>query len=606
MADRFVLSHVRRLPIFARLTPEQSEWVAEVTQILRYEVGEVVYQQGQPPPGMFMFISGGGTLSQRGADGVERPFGKVGENEYINESALFNTAASPMTLRTGESSIVLFLARQQMQTVLAYHPEVRQNMVLPASIQTAVAAAPKPPVTTAATGTSLRDNETVLLQVHRHWWAFVGHSLWVIILLIALGFGFVYVSQQSPQFPWLFIVLPVTFVLGLMIVYFYLEWQNDVFVITDRRVINTHQTILTFKKEVNEIPLDGIHEIAISLPALTDLPGRLLGYGSVIIKTSGDSNTMVMTQIPHPKEIQQTIFANRKRYQEMVLEQKQNSNRNAIKAEIDKFVANSTGGPNTTNTSNKPTTITSSPGLFSLKYTNEKGETVYRKHHSIWLQHVFLGFVMIIAGIIVLLVGAAGILLPLGIMALGAVMVYIGDWDWRNDMYIVGDQTITIIRKRPLFLQDQKDQVSLADVDNVVAQVSGFFDTLLQIGDVKLVLVGTDERNAKVFTGVYQPQQIQQEISKRQDRAEQAKRDQDAQRQRQAIVEYLSVYHESLGQGEGQGQDGSAQNTPPPVYNPPPFRGTNNNANGVPPNNNMSPLGRNRPPGIPRTPPPRQ
>jgi len=142
----------------------------------------------------------------------------------------------------------------------------------------------------------------------------------------------------------------------------------------------------------------------------------------------------------------------------------------------------------------------------------------------------------------------------LGMMALAALWFYIADWDWRNDMYIVGDQTVTIVHRRPIFLQDQKDQILLAQVDNVVSDTQGFMNSIFQIGEVKLLLTGTDEKNAKRFINVYAPQRIQQEISRRQDRAEDLKRQEDAQRQQQAIIDYLSVYHETVG-------------TPPPATN---------------------------------------
>ncbi len=145
------------------------------------------------------------------------------------------------------------------------------------------------------------------------------------------------------------------------------------------------------------------------------------------------------------------------------------------------------------------------------------------------------------------MINVVGPIIPLIVMALAALWFYIADWDWRNDMYIVGDQTVTIIHRRPIFLQDQKDQILLAQVDNVVSDTQGFMNSIFQIGEVKLLLTGTDEKNAKRFTNVYAPQHIQQEISRRQDRAEALKRQEDAQRQQQAIIDYLSVYHETVG-----------------------------------------------------------
>ena len=114
-------------------------------------------------------------------------------------------------------------------------------------------------------------------------------------------------------------------------------------------------------------------------------------------------------------------------------------------------------------------------------------------------------------------------------------------------MYIVGDEKITIIHKRPLWLQDRTEQVLLAQVDNVVSETAGVINTLIQMGDVKILLSGTDEKSAKHFRNVYRPDDIQEEISRRQARTGDAAREADAARQRQAIVDYLAVYHQASG-----------------------------------------------------------
>lgn len=582
-ADRFILAHVRRLPLAARLTPEQVEWVAQATQVLRYEPGEIVYRQGDIPPGLLMFISGGASLTQRGADGIDRPFGQVSENEFINEASLASEIPSPVTLQISHESIVLFISRQRMRSVLAYHPDVRPNLN-PGPV--AVPQAPPP-----KTAQNLRANENVILQVRRHWWAVAGRFAWIILFIVLTWGGYFLARQAVPQFPWLFIAVPATIALLLSFFYVYAEWQNDLFVLTDRRVINVNETIFAFRKQVNEIPLDAVREILVAQPPFLDFPGHILGYGTLIIKTSGDSNNLALNQIPNPQNVQQLIFNRRKIYQEGLTEDQQNVNRNAIKADLNQLLG---GADSTTGAALPSTSTTSHPGLLSIKYTNAKGETVYRKHRVVWTQHVFLPAVIILGGFITLLLGVIGFFLPFIIILLGAVLFYLADWDWRNDMYIIGDQTITIIHKRPLFLQDQKDQILLSQVENVVAEVNGFLNTLLQIGEVKLLLTGSGNQNAKRFTQVYQPQQIQQEISRRQDHAEQLKRQADAQRQRQSIGEYLSVYHESVNPS-------NPPNTNVPTYNAPPISSVRDNP---PPaqESNLPPRVRDgsRPPGIPR------
>ncbi len=534
MADRFVIANARRLPLFARLDAQQMDWVASVTQILRYEPGEEMFHQGEIAQGMLMVISGSGLLVQRGADNVERPFGKVSAGEFINDAALFNEVTTQATLRANESSIVLFLSRQQMRNLLTHHPEIKNNLSLP----------PQTKLQTQQVQqfTNQRENENTILKTRRHIGAFMGRAVGIGLLIMIIWFVAATLAGLIAGFPALIIALIVTIPLLVLIAYYYAEWANDELIITDRRVVNIQRTILNFKTQVNEIPLDAIHEVNVALPAITDVVGRFLGYGSIIIKTSGDANNIRLDEIPNPKAVQQAIFTNRQNFQQIQMEE----NRKAMRGELAKVIG---GNPTSSTEANTgaPAGITNNPGLFTLEFTNDKGETVYRKHWLVLLSHIIPAILLTFAAATLLLINLVTVLIPLAMFALAALWFYIADWDWRNDLYIVGDQTVTIIHRRPIFLQDQKDQILLAQVDNVVSDTQGFMNSIFQIGEVKLLLTGTDEKNAKRFTSVYAPQRIQQEISRRQDRANALKQQQEAQRQQQAIIDYLSVYHETVG-----------------------------------------------------------
>ena len=77
MVDPFVLSHVRRMPLFVYLSPEQIDAVANGFQQVRYAPGDRVYRQGTVSSALVNFISGGGRILRIGADGTERDFGEV-------------------------------------------------------------------------------------------------------------------------------------------------------------------------------------------------------------------------------------------------------------------------------------------------------------------------------------------------------------------------------------------------------------------------------------------------------------------------------------------------------------------------------------------------
>ena len=102
------------------------------------------------------------------------------------------------------------------------------------------------------------------------------------------------------------------------------------------------------------------------------------------------------------------------------------------------------------------------------------------------------------------------------LLILGAVWFYAADWDWRNDLFIIGSETITLIRQRPLWLQNEVERIRIAQIDNVKSEVYGLINNLLNRGNVRISLIGSDLKDAKVMDSIYDPQEVQAEISRRQ------------------------------------------------------------------------------------------
>lgn len=572
MADRFVQSHVQKLPIFQKLPPDQLDQVVGQFAVLRYEKGEFIFRQGQRIPGMMLLISGQGLLSQTGPDGREQVVGQVSANEYLNESALFIETTATLSLRVPETTIVLFMARDKMLRLIAEYPEIKGSLAVQGS---------RLPAMPDRKFGGQRENEQVVTVLRRHKWAFI-RRLWLALvpaaLLLFLGAAFSQAAALSVAFAGLGLVVG-----GLLMVYFYLEWHNDSVVISDQRVVHIERGILTFRTTRSEIPLSSILEIKADVPP-GDPFSRLLNYGTVTIKTSGKGGNVKFDLMPAPQTVQNVIFTNQARFRENMASQ----TRNAIRGQVDDRVLHRSENDKKDSAGKKART-SGGISLLQMKFTNEKGETVYRKHYLVWFGHVLLPLLVILAGAVILIfdmfnqllpdgLGLLSYLLGFGVVAAGIGGFYMADWDWRNDLYIVGDRTVTLIHRRPLFLQNVNDQFLLAQVDNISSDVSGAFSTLFRIGNVQLKLVGSGEES-KVFRNVYRPGQVQAEIVKRQERARQLQQEEDAKRRQQEILDYLSVYHERIS-GETP-PDNMSEAQPPP--RPPQ------------PNRDAS-----RPPGVPR------
>jgi hypothetical protein len=197
----------------------------------------------------------------------------------------------------------------------------------------------------------------------------------------------------------------------------------------------------------------------------------------------------------------------------------------------------------------------------------------------VWIRNLFLpGLLMVFSLVFLVLtltvsaldgLGLPGPLIAVLFFFLGGIGFYWAYWDWRNDIYLVGEDIIRLIHRRPLFLQNEDDQLLLESVDNVVSERKGLFQSLLDYGNVRISLIGGDVGDAKTFYGVPHPQEVQEEITRRQSRMRNREKE-EAERQRKGeIAEYLRVYHETVSGGQPAPQQPSQQpytqqTTPPP------------------------------------------
>jgi hypothetical protein len=572
MPDRFVITHIKRLPLFERLPDPQIEWVSDAFQVMRFQPGEAVFRQGEPSQGMYMFVNGSGTLVQHGQDGIEHPIAGVSANQYLNEGALFRSTTETATLRVVEPAVVLALPRQRFLTTLANHPEIKSSLGLQASDQA---------VLDRSAFQGQRQDEMPLLVTRRHWWAFgrrAGFPAFVFVALIVIALT----TNQEPLVMLGMCGLAIIFP-GLLTLYLYLDWSNDRVIVTDQRVLRVERNLLTVSSSVNEVPMESIHEVNAETPT-ADPFARLFNYGTVQLGTAGDS--VVLDLMPNPTNVQKIVFDAVQQFEQ----QDAYRQRSTIRADIDKLLGKSalSSGSGV----GAPGSRQAAPhSPIATKFTNADGDTVYRKHIFVWLQHILLPSLVIFAGLALFLLclispslrslGAVGYALAFFTLLIGSLWFYWADWDWRNDIYIIGDETIQIIRKRPLWLQNEHDQILLNKVDSVVSDTRGLFQTLFNYGDVRISLIGAGKSDEKVFDGVANPREVQDEISRRQALAKQHAQSAEDQRQRQAIGDYLAAYHETTN------PNASAQYAPPDQPSNP----------AQPPR----PLpDRNRPPSVPR------
>jgi CRP-like cAMP-binding protein/membrane protein YdbS with pleckstrin-like domain len=561
MPDRFVESHIRQIPKFAQMPDDLLEQIGQAFQVLRLEPGNLLFRQGEPARGLYMFVNGGGRLIQTDPQGGAHLLGTIGPNQYLNEAALYREGIETATLEITHPATVLHLPRQNLMNLVTYQPEIKQFMPVQDTQEMEQVQAHS------RAFRAQRENEVILLDTRRHWWAWVRRLLPASILSVVL----IILSGLLPGVIALALGGLTIVMMGVWTIYTFLEWRNDHVVVTTQRIIRIERDILRFETHISEVPLLAVQ--AVNADIITSDPfSRIFGYGTVDIRTAGDAGNIKLTIIPDPDDMQEIIFSNR----EASLKQQSVRDQSKIRAEIDKVLGLHSGTAQA-ETSRGPSPQTQSSlqrGKFwPTAYMDDHGNMVFRKHVAFLFRRMLIPITFLLTGPVLMILGLitdglaiVGLVGGFFLMLIGFLWGYWVDWDWRNDRYVVGDERIQLVHQRPLWLQNEDDQVLLQSVDNVVSKKKGFLQNMLDYGDVIISLIGGDKGDQKIFHQVPRPHQIQAEITRRQNRMRSRAQEAQELQRREEIAEYLQAYHQTVsGQPPAPGY-GQQATTPPDPY----------------------------------------
>ena len=557
MQETFPLYSV---PLFASLSETQLARIESLLERKSFRAGEDIFVQGAPADGMVMLLSGQAVLFQSNEDGSQSPLATVNAGQSLNQEALFGQAMQSATMRAAQPVTLLKLTRARFSQLLREEPDIGASLGADSAEPSSGLINPE--------FAEQREDEEILLRTHRHWWSFLRTAWLPLLLMPAMWIGAAALDAQAPSL----LLLALSIALpGLALVYFYLEWRNDSVIVTDQRIIRINRTILAMYRQVTQVGLDSVHEINYELPPY-DPFARIFRYGTVIVKTAGAQGNLEMPLMPSPARFQKMIMENRQYFES----RKAQRHHRLVRAEMHRMMSSEPedDAPHSSShaADEPPKPLSGSNGFLSTRIEMSNGDIVYRKHISVWAQHTALPILIVLVSLAALILtftlvspDLRIVAFPIAMLALLAscLTAYWLDWDWRNDVYIISDDTITLVHKRPFFLENLRDQILVERIDNVESVSSGFFAALLKYGDVRMSLVGADE--PKLFIKVPRPQEIQQEISRRQHNKSLRRARFDAMQQRKILGEYLG---ESPAGGLRTTPEPSAASTAQPATKP--------------------------------------
>ena len=406
------------------------------------------------------------------------------------------------------------------------------------------------------------DEEGVIIYERRYWFTIIK---WIkrplLFLVISSLIALVVTTLLEPLsgfgrvLCWLLILAPTL----TWLVWKVLDWENDRYIVTDKRVIHIEKAYLTREKR-DEAPLAMIQDVVVDMKGI--MP-HLLYFGDVIIQTAGTLGTIRFRGIQKPRKAQAQILA--------LVSQARATRPAKEEPQAIQVVREIVGWPKEESRplpptaeelrweSERPRRAQLSEVIKMMFFTKQ----VFGENQKIWRKHWWVLFKEMISPllafiILLILWAAASIIfgfsfwfdLLLGIsLATDAVWLIWRTIDWRNDLYVVTDDRVIDIEKVP-FVREHRREASLDKIQDVRYLQEGFIASRLDFGNVRLETAGGI--GEFTFDSVPHPRRVQIEIFSRIEQSRRRAGVQGRERRQAEFLDLLARYHQGIGQGSGK------------------------------------------------------
>jgi len=404
-------------------------------------------------------------------------------------------------------------------------------------------------------------DEVVIRMDKRHILALIATLLGPLVLIIlTLGIGLLLELLNISRTINVIVVTSLVLLGVGWIIFNYIDWINDDFIVTSKRIIHIERVLL-YGESREEAPLTAIQDINISLP---NAFAQIFSFYNIIIQTAGVGN-IVFDGIRDANAIRNAIFEQRDRAIERVQASDTSSIRKSLVSRMGWQV-----GPIEASTLLATGSASQKQGLqlprlvnyFVPRVREQQGNTItWRKHYLILWYYIWLPL-FVSFGTFYLLIAALFGLLPfpepapsLALMAFvawfGALLWYIYRYDtWRKDVYTVTDTLIIDIKGSPLNLgPEQRREGSFGVIQNTTYSTPTLFTRILNMGDVIIETAGT--MATFTFHQVYDYKEVQQEVSRRLLAFKENERRKQRTNEERQYIRWLGEYHD-LAQETGE------------------------------------------------------
>lgn len=370
---------------------------------------------------------------------------------------------------------------------------------------------------------NLQPNEKVILTARRHWIVLLrNESIWGTLWLIC---SFIFLWRVSTnRLDTLNIILffvGCIFFLGL--IYGYLDWRNDMLVVTNERIIFYDSNFLVSVQR-NELYNRDIENVKVTTETFI---ARKLNYGQINVETASRLRNIEFRDVANPNLIRDVVM---KQVNPLKNEEKTSRIQDLVRTKVLK--QGTLREPPPPPAAFLPDHKTGR-GFFNIIPPSPeiRGNSVIWRRHWLFLfveaaNPILLFFIILVAGSLViqggLMTGSGAIAIMFLLLAFCFGWLIYEIVDWRNDEYIITPQNIFDIERKPLG-QETKRETTWDRIQNVSLDQPNLLARVLKYGNIELSTAGQQENFT--FRGVSHPDSVLAVISDYRNQFQQRARD---------------------------------------------------------------------------------
>lgn len=537
------LLRLRQVSLFAGLTDADLALVELLVKRVRYAAGATVCRQGEVSDAFYIVDSGELQVLNVDARGVERIIDTLQPGQCFGETTLLLREPSKTTLRVTTEAELLAIPREDLNRLLNDHGDLRTRLLAGMSPETMRRF-------TRWQFPWLMPGEVSILVTRKHWWALLQGlaapaGLTMVLVILALGVTALGMGMLPIVAAW-----ALAFAVAVLAsLYAGIDWRNDLYIVTNRRVVHLERVLLV-RQERREAPIEKIQNVEVRQPTYFD---KIIGMSDVVIATAAVGGTIVFATIPNGAGVRDRIFEQIQRAQALQMFEEHERLKQEIRVKLGRIPAPVSPPPQTRRPEGgerirRPAKQVSG-GLFALRIERD-GTVTWRKHWTALAKQVWRPLILLLALLVVLwlsLIGTLPSFLPLLLSGLMVAMLgwVVWEWvDWRNDIYMVSQTRLVNLERNPLGVIKKSVEAPLIAVTNVSYRQPNLLAVALNIGDVLIETAGATGQ--LIFISMYQPSQVANEILQYVENVRGRQRQAQREQQRADFLDWLHAYHSFL------------------------------------------------------------